>query len=137
MAKINPRPEVKDMIQAEVTAAMTAEFKKAYEASKPYETNVWTLSTVFTLKQFTDKINPDYSKVTGAYIIAKKRNDNGKIFYKMAVTFGDEHIVEWELSYEKSRTNFEEGDEIDPTTLLFCLEICGEKTHLFATGELL
>lgn len=137
MAKINARPEVKDMIQAQVTEQMTAQFKKAYEASKPYETNVWTLSTVFTLQQFVEKINPEYSKVTGAYIIAKKRNDNGKIFHKMAVAFGEEHLVEWELSYERSRTNFEEGDEIDTNTLLFCLETCGEKTHLFATGELL
>jgi len=137
MAKINSRPEAKDMVQAEVNADMLSQFMKAYEASKPYETNVWTLTTVFTLKQFTEKINPEYSKVSGAYIIAKRRNDNGKVFYKMAVCMGEDHLVEWELSYERSRVNFEEGDEIDPNTLLFCLEICGEKTHLFATGELL
>jgi len=137
MAKINARPEAKDMIQAQITEQMTAQFKKAYDASKPYETNVWTVASVFTLKQFTESINPDYSQVTAAYIIAKRRNDNGKIFHKMAVAFGDEHLVEWELSYERSRTSFEEGDEVDINTLLFCLETCGEKTHLFATGELL
>lgn len=135
MAKLE-NIEAKDLTQKNVSAEMLKKFKKAYDLSKPFSKDVWTTTVVLTLKQFTDKVDSAYKDVTGAYIIAKKRNDNGKIFYKMAIVIKGNQIKEWELTYEKSKNLYEEGDELDPKTLLFCIEEHEEKTHLYATGEL-
>ena len=145
MAKINVKPA--DMVQVTISEKMTASFLEAYKANKPYEKQVWNVVSVYTLAQFCENIDPSYKGVTSAYVIAKKRNDNNKIFHKIVVEFDGKRDVEWELPYSM-KVDLEEGDEIDIKTLLFCMEThdTGEvdkerkpiiKKHLFATGELL
>ena len=137
MAKISyERPEAKTMVKGKVSKADFSEFLKVYETSKPFVSNVWALHKVVTLEQFAEGVDPKYKKATSAYIIAKRRNDNGKIFCKMAIAFGENRIAEWELTYAK-KTSYGEGDMIDLKTVLFCIEVCGEKKHLFAEGEIL
>lgn len=136
MASINfERPEAKSMVKGKVSKADMSEFLKVYETSRPFTSNVWALHKVLTIAQFAEGVDPEYKKATCAYIIAKKRNDNGKPFLKMAIAFGENRIAEWELTYAR-KTVYSEGDEIDLASILMCIEVCGDKKHLFAEGEI-
>lgn len=133
-AKVAP----KDMILEQVSSEISEEFKKVYEENKPYKKYTWALTRVLTLEQFKETVDPKYKDISCAYVIAKQRKDNGKIFHKIEVMFNNSDSDEWELSYDRSRSGcFEEGDELDVNTLMFCIEVHDDTKHLFATGDLL
>ena len=116
---------------AKAVAEMKEVFNKAQYIKREWKTDE---ECTMTLSEYGELIDTTMKHVSdNPTIIAKERKD-GNIFLKMWIPLEGGSGVEYELSYEN---DFEEGDEIDPATLLFCLETCGEKTHLFATGELL
>ena len=89
-----------------------------------------------TLSEYAELIDPTYKHVdleTPTKIIAKERKDGG-IFLKMEIPLKDGSSIEYDLSYE---SKFEEDDELDTSTLMFCIESFIDKKHGFATGELI
>ena len=137
MAKIQITSfDPRDLVKTTVETDDVNLFKKLLEEDKPFESNVWIPKTSFTLKQFAEHFDPRYKNVKAAYVVAHRRNDNGKIFHKIKVVLGETKTVEWEFSYRK-RVTYEENDEIDVSTLLFCIEECDGKYHKYAFGDLL
>ena len=91
---------------------------------------------VMTLSEYAELIDPTYRHVdleAPTKIIAKERKDGG-IFLKMEIPLKDGSSIEYDLSYE---SEFEEDDEIDTNTLMFCIECFIDKKHGYATGTVL
>lgn len=111
-------------------ASMKETFIKAQYVKREWKTDV---SCTMTLSEYAELIDPTFKHVVGnPEIIAKKRKDGG-IFLKMAISLGGDSVVEYDLSYEN---DFEEGDIIALNTLTFCIENFLEKSHGYATGEI-
>lgn len=72
-------------------------------------------------------------------IMAKSRNDGSGIFLKMKIYLTVGGYIEYDLSYRKelSVNKYEEGDEIDPTTLEFFVEEKLGDVHPYATGKVM
>ena len=120
-------------LSKERIAALVAADKKSSYIRREWHTNE---AETMTLEEYAELINPIYKHVdkkTPAIIIAKTKKNND-VFLKMEIPFKGGTTVEYELSYEN---DFEEGDEIDTTSLQFCIETLLENEHLYVTGELL
>jgi hypothetical protein len=111
-------------------AAMKEVFEKAQYVKREWKTDE---SCTMTLSEYAELIDPAFKYVEGnPVVIAKERKDGG-IFTKMAIQLKGGSMIEYDLSYEN---DFEEGDEIQLDTLTFCIEKCLDKSHGYATGEI-
>jgi hypothetical protein len=101
-----------------------------------------------TLKQYSEWIEPALKHMSGAPRIIEKTidKDGRKIsFLKMEIQLEGKGSIEFDLSYKKTIKDedlefedlFEEGDLVDPSTLMFRNEKYLDKEHLYATGKIL
>jgi hypothetical protein len=115
---------------AKAVAAMKEVFNKAQYIKREWKTDE---SCTMTLSEYAELIDPILAHAVGnPEIIAKERKDGG-IFLKMSIQLEGASMVEYDLSYE---SDFEEGDIINLSTLTFCIEKCLDKSHGYATGEI-
>lgn len=141
MAKISVNTDPRDLIQQNVTEEQIKLFSEGFDKGKPFEKQVWAPVAVLTLEQYAQYKDPRYKQVKFACIVTKRRNDNGKLFHKIEVGLATESgsikVEEWELSYEKAKISYEEGDELDLKTLIFGKEVYDGKSHWFAAADIL
>lgn len=94
-----------------------------------------------TLQEYCEIIDPTFKTIVGNPIIICKENKKGGIFYKMLVSLQDGE-AELDLTYQLKDDDYDgplynEGDEIDPKTLMFCVEKFLDKEHGYVTGEII
>mgnify|MGYP007070032467 FL=1 len=117
---------------AKAVAAMKEVFTKAQYIKKEWKTDE---SCTMTLQEYAELIDPIFSHVVNnPVIIAKERKDGTSIFLKMWIPLSENSGIEYDLSYEN---DFDEGEKIDVNTLHFCIERFLEKSHAYATGNVL
>ena len=110
-------------------AALKEVFVKAQYVKREWKTDE---ECTMTLSEYAELIDSTFKYVkSNPTIIAKERKD-GNIFLKMWIPLEDDCGVEFDLSYEN---DFEDGDEIDLKSVKFCVEKFLEKSHGYATGE--
>lgn len=100
-----------------------------------------------TLEQYSKWIEPALKHMSGAPQIIEKTvdKDGRKIsFLKMEILLEGNGSIEFDLSYKKTIRDedldiedlFEEGDTVDPSTLMFRTEKYLDKEHRYATGKI-
>lgn len=116
---------------AKQVSAMKEVFTKSQYIKREWKTDE---SLTCTLAEYAEYFDPTFSHVSGnPTIIAKERKDGG-IFLKMAIPLEGGSTIEYDLSYE---SDFEEDDEIEVSTLKFCIEKFLDKSHGYATGDVI
>ena len=115
---------------AKAVAAMKEVFVKAQYVKREWKTDE---SCTMTLSEYAELIDPTFKYVVGNPVIVAKERKDGGTFFKMVIPLKGDSMVEYDLSYEN---DFEEGDEIQLDTLTFCIEKCLDKSHGYATGEI-
>ena len=124
---------MKDLSKKRI-AELQEKFKKS-----AYKKNIWTIDDdeTFTLEEAAEYLDPALKFAEKAYIIVKEKK-NGDLFLKMEIALKGGNALEYELSYDKdSIAGFEEDDQIDLSTVKFCVEKSLDKEHFFATGEII
>lgn len=114
------------------------ELERLQELNKKhtYTRKIWETTETYTLEEWT-QVEPilAYCK-TNPYIGPKKRKDGG-VFLKMIFPLGGKNEFEAELPYNTDNGSFEEDDEINLSSVHFCVETSIEgKEHLYATGTI-
>ena len=116
---------------AKAVAEMKEVFNKATYIKREWKTDE---DTTMTLSEYAELIDPTMAHVSGnPKIIAKERKD-GNIFLKMEIPLEGGSTVEYDLSYEN---DFEESDEIEKDSLMFCIEKFLNQKHGYATGTVI
>lgn len=124
---------------AETLATLRATFKKSSYLKKE-----WTVKMAISLREYAEEIDPTLCHMEGDPIIIAKVRKDGNIFLKMAISIEGGSVMEFDLSYRKDFQNtvlseytnsFEEGDEIDASTLQFGVESYLGKEHGFVVGK--
>ena len=112
-----------------------AELKEVFGKAQ-YVKRVWKTEEydTMTLSEYAELIDSTFKHVVGNPIIIAKERKDGGLFLKMSISLGNSGEVEFDLSYEN---DFEEGDEIQLDTLKFCVEKSLDKSHGYATGEVI
>lgn len=115
-------------------AALTA-MKETFNKSQ-YIKREWITDDECTmnLSEYSELIDPTMSHVEDNPIIIAKERKDGNIFLKMWIPLEGGSGIEYDLSFEN---DFEEGDEIDKNSLTFCIEKFLDKSHGYATGEII
>lgn len=116
---------------AKAIAAMKSVFTKSQYIKREWKTDE---SKTMTLAEYAEYIAPAFSHVSGNPVIIAKERKDGNIFLKMSIPLEGGSSVEYELSYEN---DFEEGDEIDKSSLTFCIEKFLDREHGYATGTVI
>ena len=115
---------------AKAVAAMKEVFVKAQYVKREWKTDE---TCTMTLSEYAELIDTTMAHVAGNPVIIAKERKDGNIFLKMWIPLQGDSGVEYDLSFEN---DFEEGDEIQLDTLTFCIEKCLDKSHGYATGEI-
>lgn len=116
-------------------------FKKASYLKKE-----WVIKMTISLREYAEGIDATLCHMEGNPIIIAKVRKDGGTFLKMAIPIEGGSIMEFDLSYRKDfegtalseyTNSFEEGDEIDASTLQFGVETYLGKEHGFVVGKVL
>ena len=121
---------------AKFNSTALADIKEAAKKSQ-YIDRSWKTddSCTMTLQEFAELIDSTYKYVNDNPVIISKDRKDGKSFLKMWIPLEGDSGAEFDLSYEQDE--FDEGDTIDKNSLKFCMERFFDKTHLYATGEII
>ena len=115
---------------AKAVAAMKEVFTKSQYIKREWKTDE---ECIMTLSEYAELIDTTMKHISGNPVIIAKERKDGNIFLKMEIPLEGGSTVEYDLSFEN---DFEEGDEIDKDSLTFCIEKFLDKSHGYATGEI-
>ena len=116
---------------AQAIAEMKEVFNKAQYVKREWKTDE---SHTMSISEYAELIDTTMSHISGNPVVIAKERKDGNIFLKMWIPLEGGAGVEYDLSYEN---DFEEGDEIEKDSLVFCIEHFLDKKHGYVTGEIL
>lgn len=136
MAKIQPRNF--DELSEREQKAFVEDLKK-----HSYTKKVWETVAVMTVQQYSKYVKSFYGELeisqvevyAQPYTFKKDGKEKKSSFLKVKITFEDGTEDTQDLS--KNKTDYEEGDLLDPQTLLFCWEKFQDETHPYVKADIL
>lgn len=96
-----------------------------------------------TFEEYAQILEPALQSLEGNPVIIAKENSKGVPFYKVAFNLNGGGVIEFDVTYKKDipeedealEDYFEEGDELDISTVLFRKEVYLTKSHWYVTGK--